>query len=143
MQKVHSFSFYFPVQIIHAYNMYRNCYNYFFLYRSLWNMRNYIHCMLCGSMFTAQLVFVVGIDRTGNEVKMTKAACSLLTVCMYIYTLLHAGSLFSHCRGASLLVHGGVHVDANGGCGLVCETSRSFHHSSQTLHRFLHHCKFR
>ena len=40
----------------------------FLTYRSLWNMRNYIHCMLCGSMFTAQLVFTVGINRTENEV---------------------------------------------------------------------------
>ena len=102
-------------------------------------MRNYIHCMLCGSMFTALLLFIVGLDMTGHEVKMTKLhACSLLTA----YTLLHAVSLFSHCSVGSLLVHGDVHVDANGGCGLVRETSRSFHHTSQTLHCFLHHCKF-
>ena len=40
----------------------------FLNYRSLWNMRNYIHCMLCGSMFTAELLFTVGINRTENEV---------------------------------------------------------------------------
>ena len=55
---------------------------------------------------------------------------------------MHTGSLFSHCCGASLLVHGDVHVDANGGCGLVHETSCSFHHTSQSLlHCFLHHSK--
>ena len=32
-------------------------------------MRNYIHCMLCGSMFVALLVFIVGMDQTENEVK--------------------------------------------------------------------------
>ena len=37
-------------------------------YRSLWNMRNYVHCMLCGSMFNAELVFTVGIRRAENEV---------------------------------------------------------------------------
>ena len=37
--------------------------------RSLWNMRNYIHCMLCANLIAAQLVFVVGVERTENEVK--------------------------------------------------------------------------
>lgn len=31
-------------------------------------MRNYIHINLCLSLIIAQLVFVVGVDRTGNEV---------------------------------------------------------------------------
>ena len=38
-------------------------------FRSLWNMRNYIHCMLCANLIAAQLVFVVGVERTENEVK--------------------------------------------------------------------------
>ena len=105
-------------------------------------MRNYIHCMLCGSMFTALLLFIVGAEVTGNEVKMIKPSCALLTACMHVYTLLHAVSLFSHCCVGSLLFHGDVHVDANGGCGLVRKISCSFHHSTQTLHHFLHHCKF-
>ena len=37
--------------------------------RSLWNMRNYIHCMLCANLIAAQLVFVVGVERTENKVK--------------------------------------------------------------------------
>ena len=49
-------------------SVYRLFLLYLFIYRSLWNMRNYIHCMLCGSMFTAQLVFTVGIRRAENEV---------------------------------------------------------------------------
>ena len=40
-----------------------------FVNRSLWNMRNYIHCMLCANLIAAQLVFVVGVERTENEVK--------------------------------------------------------------------------
>ena len=31
-------------------------------------MRNYIHVMLCGNLFAAQLVFVVGVEKTQNEV---------------------------------------------------------------------------
>ena len=50
------------------YLQFRLFYCIFFIYRSLWNMRNYIHCMLCGSMFTAQLVYTFGINRTENEV---------------------------------------------------------------------------
>ena len=42
---------------------------YAFTDRSLWNMRNYIHCMLCANLIAAQLVFVVGVERTENEVK--------------------------------------------------------------------------
>ena len=40
-----------------------------FTNRSLWNMRNYIHCMLCANLIAAQLVFVVGVERTENKVK--------------------------------------------------------------------------
>ena len=40
-----------------------------FFFRSLWNMRNYIHCMLCANLIAAQLVFIVGVERTENEVK--------------------------------------------------------------------------
>ena len=53
-------------QSVHVYRLLICCI--FSIYRSLWNMRNYIHCMLCGSMFTAQLLFIVGIDKTENEV---------------------------------------------------------------------------
>ena len=90
--------------------------------------------MLCGSMFNAQLAFIVGIDRTENEVKRVLLYCPS--------TLLHhTGCLFSHCCVATLSDTSDVHVDANGGCGLVRHTSYSFHHSSQMLHCFLHHSK--
>ena len=32
--------------------------------RSLWNIRNYIHVMLCSNLLVAQLLFVVGIEQT-------------------------------------------------------------------------------
>ena len=48
-------------------------------YRSLWNMRNYIHCILCGSMFSALLVYSAGVDQVENEVKMMKAVVFLLS----------------------------------------------------------------
>ena len=38
---------------------------------------------------------------------------------------MHADCLFSHCCVAPLPVPGGVHVDANGGCGLVPSISQS------------------
>ena len=96
-------------------------------------MRNYIHCMLCGSMFTAQLVFTFGIDRTENEVLLLSSISFTLPLC--------AGCLFSHCCIASIPLSGDVHVDANGGSGLVPETSQSVHSRSQMLHCFLHHSK--
>ena len=40
-----------------------------YTYRSLWSMRSYIHTMLCANLFVAQLVFMIGIDRVGNEVR--------------------------------------------------------------------------
>ena len=96
-------------------------------------MRNYIHCMLCGSMFNAKLAYTFGINRTENEV---------LSLSSISFTFqYHAGCLYSHCCVATLSVASDVHVDANGGCGLVCETSQSIHSRSQTLHCFLHHSK--
>ena len=41
-------------------------------HRSLWNMRNYIHVMLCANLFATQLVFVVGVERTENKVLKRK-----------------------------------------------------------------------
>ena len=40
----------------------------FLMHRSLWSMRSYIHVMLCANMFVAQLVFIVGADKTENKV---------------------------------------------------------------------------
>ena len=63
-------------------------------------MRNYIHCMLCGSMFTALLLFIVGLDMTGNEVEMMKVACMFSSYCI------HAPSCMqSLCSAIAVLVH--------------------------------------
>ena len=58
-------------------------------------MRNYIHCMLCANLIAAQLVFVVGVERTENEVKSVllshnhPLSCTLQAVCSAIAVLLH------------------------------------------------------
>ena len=41
------------------------------LFRSLRTMRNYIHVNLCISLIVSQLIFVAGIDKTGNTVILT------------------------------------------------------------------------
>ena len=46
--------------------------------RSLWNMRSYIHVMLCGSMFVAQLTFVVGVDKIDDKVECQRSLYSPL-----------------------------------------------------------------
>ena len=107
-------------------------------YRALWSMRNYIHVMLCANMFVAQLLFVVGVERTENKVGRR--------LCMGeehdVYVLLSSvGCLFSHCCFAPILVPGGVHVDADGGCGPVCCTCESVHYSSRTIHCWIHNCQ--
>ena len=91
--------------------------------------------MLCGSMFVALLVFIVGMEQTENEVK--SVLCPPLTD----HSLSCADSLFSQCCVGPLSVPGDVHVDADGGCGLVCEAGPSVHSTPETLHRFLHHSK--
>ena len=48
-----------------------------FPFRSLWSMRNYIHIMLCVNLIIAQLVFIIGIDKTENMVHT------------YIHTYIH------------------------------------------------------
>ena len=42
---------------------------YLYNYRSLWNMRNYIHVMLCANLSVSQLIFVIGIEQTSNKVR--------------------------------------------------------------------------
>ena len=45
-------------------DIYIYIYIYIYVYRSLWNMRSYIHVMLCSNLLIAQLLFVVGIEQT-------------------------------------------------------------------------------
>ena len=107
----------------------------FYLHRSLWNMRNYIHVMLCANLFAAQLVFVVGVERTENKVlRRLQAKWQYLI-------FLTVDCLFSHCCVATLYVAGCVHVDVDGGCVLVYCTCESIHYSYWTIHCLLHHHK--
>ena len=54
--------------------------------RSLWSMRSYIHVHLCLSLMAAQLVFVVGVDKTSNQVGVlivTISMAAIAIVCMH------------------------------------------------------------
>ena len=74
-------------------------------------MRSYIHVHLCLSLMAAQLVFVVGVDKTSNQVGVRIVTISN---CVHALDCLLGGGCTS-----TLLVLGGVHVDADGGCGVV------------------------
>ena len=62
----------------------------------------------------AQLVFVVGVDKTSNQVNVLIVTISSNSNCVHALDCLLGGG----CTSA-LLVLGGVYVDADGGCGLV------------------------
>ena len=76
-------------------------------HRSLWNMRNYIHVMLCANLFAAQLVFVVGVERTENEVsKANHCVYELHVLACFYLCLLHRLSvqpLLCYCTTCSWL----------------------------------------
>ena len=72
--------------------------NFAIISRSLWSMRSYIHVMLCANLFVAQLVFVVGVERTEHEVAIHMVSglhsCFIMisppqVVCSVIAVLLH------------------------------------------------------
>jgi hypothetical protein len=50
----------------------------FTTFKSLWSMRNYIHVNLSISLFVAQLLFVVGVDKTQNQI-----ACQTIAVVLH------------------------------------------------------------
>jgi hypothetical protein len=50
----------------------------FSTFKSLWSMRNYIHVNLSISLFVAQLLFVVGVDKTQNQI-----ACQTIAVVLH------------------------------------------------------------
>ena len=105
-------------------------------------MRNYIHVMLCANLFAAQLVFVVGVERTENEVCMKQIIVYMYCMCLHAFISVSCtGCLFSHCCVAPLHVPGCVHVDVDGGCGPVCGTGCGFCQSPHALHCWLHHSK--
>ena len=102
--------------------------------------------MLCANLFAAQLVFVVGVERTEVEVLYTFHR-SHYTCVVYNYTkdieftFMCIGCLFSNCCFTSLSVPRGVHVDADGGCGPVRSTDQSVYKTYPTLHHWFHNFK--
>ena len=51
----------------------------FMSFRSLWNMRNYIHINLCISLIVAQVTFVAGVEPRGSVVGTSYASHMHLT----------------------------------------------------------------
>ena len=98
--------------------------------------------MLCANLFVAQLVFVVGVERTENEVCMKQIIVYMYCMCLHAFISVSCtGCLFSHCCVAPLHVAGCVHVDVDGGCVLVCCTGESVCYSYWKIHCWLHHHK--
>ena len=65
--------------------------------------------------------------------------CSLAVLLFKHYVKnMHVGivSSYSHC--ASLLLPHNVHVDADGGCGLVCGSRARLHQAQASLHHWFH-----
>ena len=89
-------------------------------------MRSYVHVHLCLSLMAAQLVFVVGVDKTSNQVGVLIVTISSNSNCVHALDCLLGGG----CTSA-LLVLGGVHVDADGGCGLVRGAGQNLHSKFQ------------
>ena len=108
--------------------------------RSLWNMRNYIHVMLCANLFAAQLLFVVGVAGEDREwdIQSFNWVWNVWFISISILFYVHIGCLFSHCCVAPLHVSGCVHVDVDGGCGPVCGTGQSVCYTYEILHCCLH-----
>ena len=103
--------------------------------------------MLCANLFVAQLVFVVGVEKTENKVEEEEEEEeeedeleTLFLACMSICLFPPLVCLFSHCCVAPLPLPGCVHVDVDGGCGPLCSTGQSLHKTSRTLCCCLHHC---
>ena len=55
------------------------------LFRSLHNIRNYIHIHLCINLMIAQLIFVVGIDKSADD--HVPAHCQAIAVLLHYFFL--------------------------------------------------------
>ena len=84
-------------------------------------MRNYIHIMLCVSLFMAQFVFIVGVDKTKNEVRGDHN----MPIIVYI---LYIGSMLCCSCVIAVSVSSYIHVDVDGGCGIICDSCTSVHY---------------
>ena len=74
-------------------------------------MRNYIHVMLCANLFAAQLLFVVGVERTENEVHvcMKQIIVYMLCICLHAFisliSLLYLSPAQAVCSAIAVLLH--------------------------------------
>lgn len=60
-------------------------------YRSLWSLRTFVNINLCATLLIAQLIFVIGADRTSSDVSDHQLVCKN-----------HVRSMFWCCRLAVL-----------------------------------------
>ena len=65
-------------------------------------MRNYIHIMLCANLFVAQLLFVVGIERTEDEVYNSHSLLSSRNVRNVVMKVLSYTPQQAVCMGISV-----------------------------------------
>ena len=87
-------------------------------------MRNYIHIMLCVSLFMAQLVFIIGVDKTKNEVIRV-----IFKIIPLNWPLINSiESLLCCSYFITIFVSSYIHVDVNGGCGRICNSCTCFCH---------------
>ena len=80
-------------------------------------MRNYIHINLCISLFVAQLVFVIGIDKAQNKVSFQSYSLNILLLITILSECMHSYSSYS-----ALLLFGSFHVATHGRSGTICDS---------------------
>ena len=73
------------MQAASEFNIFKRGHQFISSTRSLWNMYNYIHIMLCGNLFIAQLLFVIGADKTSNEVHVYNIIVLLYIICSFLF----------------------------------------------------------
>ncbi|XP_065912743.1 adhesion G protein-coupled receptor E3-like isoform X2 [Dysidea avara] len=54
----------------------------FLVLKALWSLRTFVHINLCCTLFIAQLIFVVGADKTSNE-----AGCATIAILLHYFFL--------------------------------------------------------
>ena len=79
--------------------------------------------MLCSNLFVSQLLFLVGIEQTKHQVKDIECVNCTTDNC-YVFLL---ACLFRNSCSPSVYVSSFLHVDANGRCCLVRNTSKGFY----------------
>ena len=52
--------------------------------RALWNLRTFVNINLCATLFIAQLIFVVGADKTSSDVSNHQLAYVYIHLCVWL-----------------------------------------------------------